>query len=190
MRNQRTRNIAPQTTLDGIALDAAATMPLPQQLYRHLKTMILQGRLKAETALPSSRQLAIDLGVGRNTVIAAYEQLASEGYIDSHERSRSFVAKLALQPEGSRRQPVSMTTGNLSRRGSIMAKEPRQQGFPGIRAFHPGLPDVSLFPFDKWRRVLSNRLRPSGEDLFGYHHIAGYPGLRTSIANYLQPRAT
>lgn len=186
MQIQRTRNVAAQATLDGIALDATAAMPLPQQLYRHLKSMILEGHLKAETALPSSRQLASDLGIGRNTVIAAYEQLASEGYIDSHERARSFVAKLALQPQGSKRQPSAFTTGSLSRRGSIMAKEPRQQGFPGIRAFHPGLPDVSLFPFDKWRRVLSNRLRPSGEDLFGYHHIAGYPGLRTSIANYLQ----
>jgi GntR family transcriptional regulator / MocR family aminotransferase len=185
MKNHRTRFSAQQVPIDGVFLQVGDKATLPRQLYDQLKRMILQGSLKAGTALPPSRLFARDLGVGRNTVIAAYDQLASEGYIDSRERSRSFVANLSIAPRQSKAK-AEKSVDLLSQRGRLMAKQPLQASVPRGVAFHPGTPDFTQFPFDKWRRLLSNRLVSQREDLFGYHYITGYPGLKASVAAYLQ----
>jgi GntR family transcriptional regulator/MocR family aminotransferase len=185
MKNRRASFSAQQVPIDAIFLQFGDKTTLPGQLYGQLKRMILQGSLKAGTALPPSRLFARDLGVGRNTVIAAYDQLASEGYIDSRERSRSFVANLSIAPRPSKAK-AEKSVDLLSKRGRLMASQPLQAGAPRGLAFHPGTPDFTQFPFDKWRRLLANRLVSQREDLFGYHYITGYPGLKASIADYLQ----
>src|SRR5262245_40508364 len=65
--------------------------PLYRRLYHALKSAIHEGRLGAAARLPSTRALAEDLGVSRNTVLLAYEQLAAEGYVVSRQRSTTAV---------------------------------------------------------------------------------------------------
>ena len=62
-----------------LELDADTGIPLRRQIYERIKTLILHGDLKAEEKLPSSRGLAKDLGIARQTVLDAYEQLLAEG---------------------------------------------------------------------------------------------------------------
>src|SRR5262245_34381654 len=86
--------------------------PLYRSIYQELKAAIRAGRLAAGERLPSTRALALDLGVSRNTVLLAYEQLGAEGYLVGNQRSATAVAPVALplaQPAApradARRQP-------------------------------------------------------------------------------------
>ena len=69
-------------------------IPLYQQLYTHLQTAILSGNLKPGTRLPSTRALAIQLNVSRNTIFNAYQQLIAEGYLDGMVGNGTFVAQI------------------------------------------------------------------------------------------------
>ncbi|MFZ2468101.1 MAG: winged helix-turn-helix domain-containing protein, partial [Parvibaculum sedimenti] len=79
-------------SLDLLAVDPQADTPLYRQLYDALRGAILEGRLTAGGRLPSSRRLAADLGVGRNTVLSAYEQLAAEGYLEGQIGAGTRIA--------------------------------------------------------------------------------------------------
>ncbi|MHA1570853.1 MAG: aminotransferase-like domain-containing protein, partial [Alphaproteobacteria bacterium] len=74
---------------------------------------------------------------------------------------------------------------DLSPRGRIMTSQPRVRTIPSQMAFHPGSPELEMFPFKAWGRLLARRSRPGGQDLFGYHHILGHPDLRKMIASFL-----
>ena len=78
--------------LGTIALDTGGELPLYRRLYDALREAILDGRLHPGGRLPSSRTLATELGVGRNTVLAAYEQLAAEGYLEGQVGAGTQVA--------------------------------------------------------------------------------------------------
>ncbi len=83
----------PVAEIRDIAFLKHAEAPLFQQLYQALGERILDGRIRPETYLPSSRALAEQLKVSRNTVIAAYDQLIAEGYLQSKPGAGTFVAK-------------------------------------------------------------------------------------------------
>ena len=183
--NGRTSSTAQPFPLDALALDHAVALPLHRQLYDQLRALILRRTLAPLTALPSTRAMAVDLGVARNTVITAYEQLAAEGYLTASQGARACVADLPRQPVPMRTTHPADPLAGLSERGRAMVDQPRQASFPGHAAFHPGTPDIQHFPFSIWGRLLLDRVRPGGEDLFGYHYIAGHPGLRAAIAGYL-----
>lgn len=71
-----------------------ANAPLYQQIYTHLQAAILAGRLPGGMKLPSTRTLANELRLSRNTVVTAYDQLLAEGYIESGEGSGTYVARV------------------------------------------------------------------------------------------------
>ena len=87
----------PAALLGTLALDRTAAAPLQRQLYDALREAILAGRLAPRTRLPSSRQLARDLGAARNTVVGAFEQLVAEGYLEARVGDGTRVA--AVLPE-------------------------------------------------------------------------------------------
>ena len=75
-----------------VHLDRDSSVPVRQQLYARIRELIVQGNLGADTQLPSSRTLALELGVSRNTIVAAFDQLIAEGYLDARVGAGSFVA--------------------------------------------------------------------------------------------------
>ena len=81
-----------------ITLDQSASAPLYKQLYERLRAEILAGQLEAGTRLPSTRVLASELGVSRNTTALAYELLLLEGYIESRVGDGTRVAHLQARP--------------------------------------------------------------------------------------------
>jgi GntR family transcriptional regulator/MocR family aminotransferase len=167
-----------------ISLDRAAALPLHRQLYDSLRAHILDGKIPSGTRLPATRELANDLGISRNTVIAAYDALLAEGYLESTAGSGTRVALLPARPladvlgEESRLPP-------LSARGRLMTSQLRDQTIPGRHAFRPGFPEIDTFPFSTWSRLVAANTRHTREDLFGYHLIAGHPRLRKALAEYL-----
>jgi len=170
--------------LDMISLDRRSPVPLHRQLYDTLRAHILDGKVPSGARLPATRELANDLGVSRNTVIAAYDALLAEGYLDSIAGSGTRVAPLPPRP-------VRASAGGevhlppLSARGQLMAAQPRDRTTAGLHAFRPGLPEIDTFPFSTWARLVAAHTRHAHEDLFGYHLIAGHPRLRRALSEYL-----
>ena len=169
---------------------------LPQQrrLYEAAKAAIHQQLLGAGNKLPSSRDLARDLGIARNTVIAAFEQLAVEGYVTSALGSGTYVADLQAH-SASMRGGVHAPQGGagaeraevapLSRRGqqlTAFAAGPRYE----IQPFAPGDADFSSFPFKLWQRLQNRVWREARADLLDYGQSGGYLPLRQAITEYLR----
>jgi GntR family transcriptional regulator/MocR family aminotransferase len=167
--------------------------PLYRRVYHALKSAIRAGRLGPTARLPSTRTLAADLGVSRNTVMLAYEQLAAEGYVVSRHRSTTSVAG-AVPPrtppatagpkaEGSPR--ISAYARRLTR-DPAMPPSASYAGRPGLRFdFRYGRPAVDEFPREIWRRLLAARARRAPRDAFGYGSPAGYGPLREALSEYL-----
>lgn len=167
-----------------IVLDRAVDVPLHRQLYRQLRELIEGRVLPSGMALPSTRVLSKDVGVGRNTVIAAYEQLALEGFLGTLRGSGPLVKELPTYAPRARK--LSQTGESaLSVRGRMMSEQPYHHGAPGVTAFHPGLPDADNFPFNTWSKLLTKRAKQARGDLFGTYHVTGYPSLCQAIARYL-----
>ena len=73
-------------------LDRASRTPLSRQLYAQVRSAVLSGALRAGTRMPSTRAMAVKLGVARASVVAAYEQLLAEGYVESRHGSGTFIS--------------------------------------------------------------------------------------------------
>jgi GntR family transcriptional regulator / MocR family aminotransferase len=178
-----------------ISINPAAPVPLYRQLYDEFRSAILAGRLKAGNKLPPTRELANELGISRNTVMAAYDQLLSEGYAEGHVGSGTWVTStLPEEMLQSRPIPARATSGSpqrkaISKRGErlVSVLPPiRHQGAGKMLPFRGAFPDLASFPFDVWTRLLAKYSRNPSHDLFGYAHVAGYPRLREAIAAYLR----
>jgi len=177
----------PRLPLDAITVSREAGIPINQQIYQQIRLMILNRTLPADTRLPSSRSFAADLGVSRNTVMAAYAQLETEGYVESRQGSSTNVVDLPLRSEREQAAGFPQVLHHLSQRGQqMMSRRTHNFSFPGQPSLLPGIPDIRHFPFAVWRRLLLRRLQPGGEDVFGYHHVTGYPPLKEVIARYLE----
>jgi len=170
--------------------------PIYKQIYENLRVAILEGRLKAGERLPSTRELAQNLGVSRNTALLAYDQLAAEGYISGNIGSGSFVT--AILPESVPRGLASRDILEGKKAGSwrLSAYAKRLPATltiadastsPKIRYdFQYGSPAVRDFPDQLWQRAILRRLRHASMKALGYGPAEGYEPLRTAIAAYLK----
>lgn len=175
----------------GIALDPTVQLPLHRQVYGAVRDAIHAGTLPPGTRLPASRSLARDLAVSRNTVIAAFGQLAVEGYLKSKVGSGTVVAPdlpTALPRVTRPRTPVVVQRG-------LPARLPRRSlptGLPIGAASSPGAARpfedciVEWFPRDVWARLLSRHLRQGSRDLVRIGETAGFAPLRHAVTRYLQ----
>lgn len=164
--------------------------PIYRQLHGLLQQAILSRELPAGTKVPSSRLLASELGLGRNTVTQVYEQLALEGYVWSATGQGTFVADSAPDEIVGNDAIVSGVEPDieprvLSQRGTRLLQgagvSTRQEG-----AFMPGVPDVSRFPAAVWSRLQSKYWRRLRPDLLTYAPGGGLPKLRQVLADYLR----
>lgn len=183
----------PPAVLGTIALQVESGVPLYRQLFDSLREAILIGLLKPGVRLPSTRNLAQDLSIGRNTVIAAYDQLIAEGYLEAKTGAGTRVATItpdALSRVSAARsaQPKHATREkavSLSARGELLAGTERLGADPNQSAFQPGLPALDEFPFAVWSRLVGHRTAHPLIDTLGYYHIGGYQPLREAVASYL-----
>lgn len=166
--------------------------PLHQQLYESLREHILLGRFSPGQQVPSTRILAADLGVSRNTILHAFEQLRTEGYLEGETGSGTYVAR-ALPEQMVRasrsaplQHPARASVRRWSRFGSRIASNSGMASRPvAYRPFQPGMPALDVFPFEIWTK-LANRYRKSGSrELLAYGAAGGYQPLRKAIATYL-----
>ncbi|MFF5155193.1 PLP-dependent aminotransferase family protein [Streptomyces sp. NPDC000348] len=152
----------------GIDLHLEPTGPgLRRGLTDALREAVRTGRLTPGTRLPSSRSLAADLGIARNTVADAYADLAAEGWLTARQGSGTRVAD-----RGPARPP---------------ATSPAPRRAPGRLAHDlvPGTPDLASFPRAEWLRATRRALAAAPHDALGYGDPRGRPELRTALADYV-----
>ncbi|WP_425929464.1 PLP-dependent aminotransferase family protein [Pseudomonas sp. NyZ201] len=190
----------------GIVLDRR--QGLTRQLYQALRARVLDGRLGSGTRLPASRDMAAILGLSRNSVVRAYDQLYAEGFIESRVGDGTYVSQL---PKLSTKVSTKMSTG-LSRglstglstfllgntgdsssevihNAPIFRLETHHLPTPRSgppRAFRVGVPAFDLFPFEVWAKLQAGFWRNPHAQSLGYGDPAGEPLLRELIAAYLR----
>lgn len=129
---------------------------------------IRTGRLAPGTRLPPSRLLAIDLGLGRSTVVRVYSELINEGWLTALHGSGTEVSRRSAELMGRRGRP------------RVPAARPRL-----LHDLRPGYPDLSSFPRDEWIRAVKRTVSNAPFEAFGYIDPHGRSELREVVARYL-----
>jgi len=163
----------------GIELDPSSGTPLHRQLYARIKASILEGRLRPGDRLASTRTLAADLGLSRTTVMAAFEQLAAEGYLKGRIGAGTTVAEGILPSPSAKRSSRSSPSRRRPRpahraRAQESGVLPSEQ--PPARPLRPGVPETALVPLELWSRLASRHWRrvsrnPQHADSRGYRPL-------------------
>ncbi len=134
-------------------------------LEDELREAVRAGRLAPGSRLPSSRTLAVDLGIARNTVAEAYAQLVAEGWLVARQGSGTWVAERvgteAVVPAGERVEPTARFD------------------------LRPGVPDLGAFPRAAWLAAARRALAVAPDAALGYGDPRGVPELREQLAGYL-----
>ncbi len=139
-----------------------------------LRDAIRAGRLRPGTRLPSSRALAADLGIARNTVAEVYSQLVAEGWLTARTGSGTAVAPSSPLP--------SPFTGSPAPGAAVTARPEQAVPRYDLRA---GAPDLSAFPRRAWLATARKVLASVPDHLLGYPDPRGVPQLRAALADYL-----
>ena len=169
----------------GIRLPPPGSRARLRALHAQLRDGIAQGRLHAGLLLPSTRELARGYGLSRNTAVAAYDLLASEGYVVTRAGGGTFVAAVAPR----RAQPPRVTTRDGGdRRLSVYWRRRRMPPPPFPHAefdFAVGLPDKGEFPFEIWRRLSARALRRLSRAPAVYAEPEGRESLRQAVSAHV-----
>lgn len=177
--------------LNAIAFDPNSPRTLNAQLASALRQAILDRALLPGERLPATRVLAADLSISRSTVVEAFEQLVSEGLIETMVGSGSFVSKLsgALPKADAQPQPELTRVAQPERLARLMDTA-REQFASRIahspRAFTTAMPAYDAFPMAQWARLVSKHWHGDRATKLGYNDPLGHPPLREAIARHLR----
>lgn len=158
-----------------LSFDEAGHEPLYEQLYRHIRQEIEEGKLLAEDRLPSKRKMADHLRVSLRTVENAYTQLVVEGYVEAVQKKAYYVRSIAQAQV----QPI----------------QARHVSMPHIPASVAHAPIIDLrtnkvssedFPFATWSKLMRENLRNRGKSWLEPSHPQGNGELRQEIVHYLR----
>jgi GntR family transcriptional regulator/MocR family aminotransferase len=166
--------------------------PLFRQVYLGLRKAILEGTFRADNRLPSTRDLADQLGISRTVALMAYDQLLAEGFVTGRGGSGTYVAndfspsrlitskksiKFRLSSFGSAAEDIA---GNLNVSGRKL------HSYRYDFAFGRSESDIETFPFETWRRILTRRARKAPVFELDYGPAAGSLALREAICSHLR----
>ena len=187
--------ISPKVRLSGVSTlisveRGAQKKPIYLQIYEAFRARIVHRELRPGQIVPSTRQLARELGVSRFPVLNAYAQLLAEGYFESRIGAGTFVASsLPGEPDPRYRK----TTGNaapgtrmISARASTL---PRYEKYPwadGLGPFQVGHPELEGFPLKTWSKLVARHSRKMRHNDLQYGGVMGSEALREAIAVYLR----
>ncbi len=158
-----------------IPLDRSAKRTYTKQIYYAIRRRILSGELAAGKALPPYRELSQELGVSKNTVLAAYDMLVSDGVLRSAAGS-GFYVEDGMRRRRSAKPVITQQSAALS-----------NQIIPdGVINFDNGRPALELFPRAKWNKAVSAAMLDISADALGYDLPQGRPELRQALCEYLR----
>lgn len=165
--------------------------PAYRWLYASVRAAILEGRLRPGRQLPASREFASQYGLSRGTIVRAFEELKSEGYLEGNIGSGTYVNKVL--PEellhvrrgvGAAASVLRPRSAHLSDYGCGVRPFPGTEPHP-VRAFRANLPALDLFPTELWAQIAARRWRNLSTTLLSTGERLGYRPLRAAVADYL-----
>jgi GntR family transcriptional regulator / MocR family aminotransferase len=171
-----------------------ADLPAHRRIFELIRFAILNHQLQGGSKLPSSRNLAAEIGCSRNTVIAAYEQLLAEGYVESKTGSGTVVTNTLpdFMPDAMPDFMLQNSEGDysdrareLSERGHKLTKHP-SEAYYEIQEFIAGANDFSVFPYRTWQKLQTKAWREPDATFMDYARHGGYTKLREVMAEYLR----
>jgi GntR family transcriptional regulator/MocR family aminotransferase len=176
-----------------VDLDADASRPLYEQLYRACRQQILSGRLPPGGRLASTRRLADHLDVSRFTIVTALERLVAEGYLTTRVGAGTFITRTlpdhAITPAGKRPHdllrganvaPLPSARGQTLHALHVTGPRPEEP-----RAFQPRRAPLDVFPVRAWSAIIRGLWKRSGYRQLEYGEPAGYKPLREAIAAHV-----
>lgn len=154
-----------------ISLHTESKIPLYEQIYEHVKKEIQSGKISSGEKLPSTRALSKHLEISRSTVELAYEQLLSEGYVETQPCRGYFVSELegVYQMKSIQKNEVEKVEEE---------KKP-------LYDFTPNGVDLNSFPYSVWRKLSKECLLDDRAEVFRLGHPQGEYELRRAICNYI-----
>jgi GntR family transcriptional regulator / MocR family aminotransferase len=170
-------------------VNRADNTPLFRQLYQQLRSAILSRQLRSGAKLPSTRELASQLGVSRSAAVSAYEQLLAEGYTSGRRGSGTYVSSDLAEPIDGNAQrgekPVTAITSGATQMHSV-------GDFVDVtvqseeRPFNLGRTLVDARTVELWRKLSARTFRSLNLSHLGYSDPRGTIELRNTICEYLQ----
>ena len=181
--------MSPNVSGLGLAIDLPAhgSRQMGRDLHQQLRSAIVGGRLQPGLRLPATRELAEALGVSRNTVVAAYDLLLSEGYVFARGRGGTIVSDfLSAPPRRDRLRPQPGRDARLRPAWRAAAPSTPAGAQVGRRFdFSIGVPDWESFPHQVWRRLAARALRGAPRIGASYGEPEGRTALRQAIAGHI-----
>jgi GntR family transcriptional regulator / MocR family aminotransferase len=184
--------------LPPIMLDRTSRAPMYRQLYEWFRRSIIEGRLRPGQRVPSTRGLAAELGISRIPVLAAFEQLLAEGYVEAFVGAGTCVARSI--PEDRAGVPVAGARSRAQEQGERrglrrVSRRSARWGDGGHAARHPWteilgpfratLPALDQFPGEVWGKIVARHARVPPATAMAYGDAMGYLPFREAIAEYL-----
>lgn len=169
--------------------------PIYRQLYLRLRDAILSGAMAPGQRLASSRALASQFGIARNTVLQAYVQLEVEGYVQVRSGSGHFVSQLRPAAGDKPQRPGMRAAAPASAEPAVVhnrfdfVPDSLRHSIPAV-PFRVNQPDLNLFPIETWARLQSRTLRDARDaaqigSLLGEGDAQGDLSLRRAIADHV-----
>lgn len=179
-----------ELVLSSLGSSVNADMPTHRRIFELIRQAILNHQLQGGSKLPSSRNLALEIGCSRNTVIAAYEQLLAEGFVEARIGSGTVVAdtlpNFALDNiQQADDEAFSALPRALSVRGERLTHSPSDKNFE-IQEFIQGANDFSVFPYKIWQKLQNKAWREPQSAFMDYARLGGYAPLKEVLAEYLR----
>src|SRR5262245_18462592 len=173
-----------------VTVDRKSRAPLYRQLYEGFRDAILERRLRPGQRIPSTRSLAVELGVSRLPLLDAFEQLVAEGYFRSRTGSGTFVASVSSTPSRERPGKTGPLRGRrpVSRDTDFLLPNAGDPWLGGWGAFRVSEPAVDRFPHEVWSRLLARHGRSARRDsrTMNYGDPMGHRPLREAVADYVR----
>jgi GntR family transcriptional regulator/MocR family aminotransferase len=173
----------------GWRVERRSGTPLSRQIYMQVRRAVLNGVLGPGSELPSSRTMAARLGVARACVVVAYDQLSTEGYVESRLGSGTFVCTDLRDLVSSARRRTRAGAAKprpVPAPAKALAEFERSATYAEGRPFNTGRTLIDARTLEAWRKFTHQAVRSLGAYDLGYTDPAGSIELRRSICEYLQ----
>jgi len=160
-----------------------AARPRSREVYRTLRTAILNGVLQAGERLPSSRQAAVDYGVSRGLIEDVFARLGDEGFLTRIVGRGTFVTSAV-----SHLNPAAVIKGSASRpsrRGRVLSANAACREPEVLRPFNAAIADTTEFPWLTWQRLQFRAIRGLRSEALSFADPRGCPMLRAAVSRYL-----